>query len=209
MTETSLSLFTFTHWRRKWQPTPVFLLGEPQGRGILVGCRLWGHTESDMTEVTQQHPSIQLFKPVFCMKQVFTAFCLTDCAPRDLPKVVEPVGFGPMSLNFQSFHFPLHNAIKNPQTFLTWSHLSCYLPIGTTLTLLYQLIFIGLNLYAIAQFRIHLQPRIQTKDTLIKIPWMKTHFINCCDFSLLLLKVFLPLFLFHGSFHCKLNHRVF
>ena len=36
---TSLSLFTFTHWRRKWQPTPVFLPGESQGRGSLVGCR--------------------------------------------------------------------------------------------------------------------------------------------------------------------------
>ena len=30
---TSFSLFTFTHWRRKWQPTPVFLPGESQGRG--------------------------------------------------------------------------------------------------------------------------------------------------------------------------------
>ena len=49
---TSLSLFTFMHWRRKWQPTPVFLPGESQGRGSLVGCRLWGHTESDTTEVT-------------------------------------------------------------------------------------------------------------------------------------------------------------
>ena len=49
---TSLSLFTFMHWIRKWQPTPVFLLGESQGRGSLVGCRLWGHIESDMTEVT-------------------------------------------------------------------------------------------------------------------------------------------------------------
>ena len=35
---TSLSLFTFMHWRRKWQPTPVFLHGESQGRGSLVGC---------------------------------------------------------------------------------------------------------------------------------------------------------------------------
>ena len=49
---TSLSLFTFLHWRRKWQPTPVFLPGESQGRGSLVGCRLWGHTESDTTEAT-------------------------------------------------------------------------------------------------------------------------------------------------------------
>ena len=49
-----LSLFIFMHWRRKWQPTPVFLPGESQGRGSLVGCRLWGHTESDTTEATQQ-----------------------------------------------------------------------------------------------------------------------------------------------------------
>ena len=48
----SLSLFTFMHWRRKWQPTPVLLPGEPQGRGTLVGCHLWGCTELDTTEVT-------------------------------------------------------------------------------------------------------------------------------------------------------------
>ena len=42
---TSLSLFTFMHWRRKWQPTPVFLPGESQERWSLMGCRLWGRTE--------------------------------------------------------------------------------------------------------------------------------------------------------------------
>ena len=47
---TSLSLFTFMIWRRKWQPTPVFLTGESQGWGSLAGCRPWGRTESDMTE---------------------------------------------------------------------------------------------------------------------------------------------------------------
>ena len=35
---TSLSLVTFMHWRRKWQPTPVFLPGKSQGQGSLVGC---------------------------------------------------------------------------------------------------------------------------------------------------------------------------
>ena len=49
---TSLSLFTFMHWRRKWHPTPVFLPGESQGLGSLVGCCLRGRTESDTTEVT-------------------------------------------------------------------------------------------------------------------------------------------------------------
>ena len=48
----SLSLFTFMHGRRKWQPTPVFLPGESQGWRSRVGCHLWGHTESDTTEVT-------------------------------------------------------------------------------------------------------------------------------------------------------------
>ena len=43
---TSLSLLTFMHWRRKWQPTPAFLPVESQGQG------LWGRTESDTTEVT-------------------------------------------------------------------------------------------------------------------------------------------------------------
>ena len=53
---TSLSLFTFMHWRRKWQPTPEFLPGGSQGRGSLVGCRLWGcrvgHDWSDLAAAT-------------------------------------------------------------------------------------------------------------------------------------------------------------
>ena len=52
MSATSLSLFTFLQWRRKWQPTPVFLPGESQRWGSLEGCRLSGHTESDTTEAT-------------------------------------------------------------------------------------------------------------------------------------------------------------
>ena len=38
--------------RRHWQPTPVLLPGESQGWGSLVGCRLWGRTELDTSEVT-------------------------------------------------------------------------------------------------------------------------------------------------------------
>ena len=49
---TSLLVFTFMHWRRKWQPTPVFLPGESQRRGTLVGCHLWGRTDLDTTEAT-------------------------------------------------------------------------------------------------------------------------------------------------------------
>ena len=56
---TSLSLFTFMHWRRKWQLTPVFLPGASQGRRSLVGCRLWGRTESDTPEATYQQQQQQ------------------------------------------------------------------------------------------------------------------------------------------------------
>ena len=63
---TSLSLFTFMHWRRKWQPTPVFLPGESQGQGSLVGCCLWGRTESDMTEATQQQQQQHLLQYDWC-----------------------------------------------------------------------------------------------------------------------------------------------
>ena len=50
--QTWLSDFTFTHWRRKWQPTPVSCLENPQVRGSLVDCCLWGSTESDTAEAT-------------------------------------------------------------------------------------------------------------------------------------------------------------
>ena len=52
------------HWRRKWQPTPVFLPGESQGRGSLVGCRPWGHIELNMTEVTA---AAAVAEPIFTL----------------------------------------------------------------------------------------------------------------------------------------------
>ena len=45
-----LGMHAWMHWRRKWQPTPVFSPGESQGQRSLVGCRLWGRTESDTTD---------------------------------------------------------------------------------------------------------------------------------------------------------------
>ena len=63
--------FTFPHWRRKWQPPPMFLPGESQGRWSLVGCRLWGRTEPDTTErLTSSSSKLlitgQVVGPVFC-----------------------------------------------------------------------------------------------------------------------------------------------
>ena len=56
LSPTQLSNFTFTfHFHaleKEMQPTPVFLPGESQGRGSLVGCHLWGRTESDTTKAT-------------------------------------------------------------------------------------------------------------------------------------------------------------
>ena len=44
--------FHFHALEKEMATTPVSLPGESQGRGSLVGCRLWGRTESDTTEVT-------------------------------------------------------------------------------------------------------------------------------------------------------------
>ena len=48
---TSLSLFTFMHWRRKWQPIPVFLPGKSQGQQSLVGSCPWGRVAHDWSDL--------------------------------------------------------------------------------------------------------------------------------------------------------------
>ena len=58
--------FNLSLKRRQWQHTPVLLPGESQGQGSLVGCHLWGCTESDTTEVSQQQQQ-QLFTNDLCM----------------------------------------------------------------------------------------------------------------------------------------------
>ena len=64
---TSLSLFTFMHWRRKWQPTPVFLPGQPHGRRSLVGCLLWGrrvgHDWRDLAAAASLHCGEAISRP--------------------------------------------------------------------------------------------------------------------------------------------------
>ena len=56
---TSLSLFTFMHWRRKWQPTPVFWPGESQGRGSLVGCCLWDCSRTRLKRLSSSSKLLQ------------------------------------------------------------------------------------------------------------------------------------------------------
>ena len=64
------------NWRRKWQSTPVFLPGESQGRGSLVGCRLWdrtvGHDCSNLATVAAASRSLYLVR-----KQAQTGQCST------------------------------------------------------------------------------------------------------------------------------------
>ena len=94
---TSPSLFPFMHWRRKWQPTPVFLPGESQGWRSLVGCNLWGFTESDKTKVTQQqhqhvsliHLASKFFQNCFSNADVRTSvviFSPQECLPKQKKK---------------------------------------------------------------------------------------------------------------------------
>ena len=92
--------------RRKWQPTPVFLPGESQGRRGLVGCRLWGCTESDTTEATQQQQQRQ---PPACPTTSSGTHSLRklrrwDTAPWSQAAEVHVKGMasvGPDSCNFQ------------------------------------------------------------------------------------------------------------
>ena len=66
---TSLSLSTFMHWRRKWQPTPVFLPGESHGQKSLVGYSPRGCQESDTTKQLHFHFYFHYFWMVrlFCI----------------------------------------------------------------------------------------------------------------------------------------------
>ena len=72
---TSLSLFTFMHWRRKWQPTPVFLPGESQGWGSLVGCCLWGRTGRTRLKWLSSSSS-QISRWCVCYNRVVTVVTL-------------------------------------------------------------------------------------------------------------------------------------
>ena len=84
---TSLSLFTFMHWRKKWQPTPVFLPGESQGQRSLMGCCLWGshrvgHDWSDLAAIRcatvdspAQLPAIHLLNVPQASQTPFDSIC--------------------------------------------------------------------------------------------------------------------------------------
>ena len=75
---TSLSLFTVMHWRRKWQPTPVLLPGESQGRGSLVGCCLWGQTQLKRLSSSSSIPLSLFLIGGQCFIMFYVGFCPTS-----------------------------------------------------------------------------------------------------------------------------------
>ena len=71
---------------QQWQPTPVILPGESQGRGSLVGCHLWDRTESNTTEATQQQQQAffsSSFSPLPVLESpTLSGFYLGDTLPK-------------------------------------------------------------------------------------------------------------------------------
>ena len=78
-------------WRRKWQPTPVFLPGESRRQRRLVAYSPWGRKESDTVRHTGRHrgerwtrTAAQSINPgASCLPSNFTQLCLNLCDPMD------------------------------------------------------------------------------------------------------------------------------
>ena len=132
---TWLSLFTFMHWRRKWQPTPVFLPGESQGRGTLVGCCCpWGRTESDMTEWLHFHFSLSCTgegngNPLQCPPGMGKPGGLPDMGLHRVGhNWSESSSQSLFSNNYHNFYyivflllfFPFHSSLYNNYIFTRW-----------------------------------------------------------------------------------------
>ena len=93
----SLWLFTFMHWRRKWQPTPVFLLGESQGRGSLMGCPVSGVAQSrtrlKRLSSSSSSSSRLLLNPSTCLPSSpdgAMAKSLQCCSPSSQKSILKP-----------------------------------------------------------------------------------------------------------------------
>ena len=75
------------HWRRKWQPTPVFLPGESQGWRSLVGCHLWRRTELDATKATAAAaPNLITLICASCQAYGLVSFVASNVVIKDRPE---------------------------------------------------------------------------------------------------------------------------
>ena len=133
---TSLSLFTFMHWRRKWQPTPVFLPGEPQGWGA------WWASVYGVAPIWTQLKRLSSSSSNACLKSDFslvhkscplsTTIILNFCAPhRTLTiQLLNPLSLLKTKRNASHYtgifcHLPISPGrllSSFPESF----HLSCY-----------------------------------------------------------------------------------
>ena len=121
---TSLSLFTFVHWRRKWQPTPVFLPGEPQGRGSLVGCSAWGRTESDTTEATSQQQQ-QQGHVIALNTRTCTLIFLSPAFSLLFPYIGRNVCYCKIILKYREILKAINSLLKD-NCLIFWESLSIY-----------------------------------------------------------------------------------
>ena len=83
-------------WRRKWQTTPVFLPGEFHGLGSLAGYSLWGHKESNTTEVTQHACIFHPPEHLLCL--FITCCCCCCCVASVVSDSVRPHRWQPTRL---------------------------------------------------------------------------------------------------------------
>ena len=111
---TSLSLFTFMHWRRRWQPTPVFLPGESQGRGSLVGCPSMGshRVGHDWSDLAAAVAVAAVSKP-----------CPTLCYPMDcsLPGFSVHGILQTRILEWVAISFPRGSSQPRDQTYISYT----------------------------------------------------------------------------------------
>ena len=105
-------------WRRKWQPTPIFWPGESQGQRSLVGCHLWGRTESDMTEAMQQQQTFRslLVKLSWLLlaRCVITSFSTNHLQPNDALQ---------LTISYSYFNSHSNHARKGGRASLTFCSL--------------------------------------------------------------------------------------
>ena len=82
-------------WRRAWQPTPVFLPGEPYGQRSLAGYSPSGHRELGTTEHTHTHSGLYFLIPTLVLPFPHPAPHWCHSSPQVIPSVFNPSGFGP------------------------------------------------------------------------------------------------------------------
>ena len=128
---TWLSLFTFMHWRRKWQPTPVFLLGESQGWQSLVGCPMGSHRVrhdwSDLAAAAHLAQWCSKFsKPGFNSKWAmnFQMFKL-DLGKAEEPEIKLPASVGSLKTHESSRKKSNSASLTTPKTLTVWITINC------------------------------------------------------------------------------------